>query len=138
MDEKSDVYSFGVVVLELVSGRKATGEAEYGEGVDIVGWIRNTILMGGEEMDVLDARVGDEKCAEQMLCVLRVGLMCTSRGPKQRPCMRKVVEKLEECGEDNGKKRRDNKLFQHLQRISGRHSEPENEMVLFLDQRTST
>ncbi|GLJ48957.1 hypothetical protein SUGI_1032960 [Cryptomeria japonica] len=46
IDEKSDVYSFGVVMLELVSGRKATGEMEYGKGADIVGWIHKNNLDG--------------------------------------------------------------------------------------------
>ncbi|QHN83202.1 Leucine-rich repeat receptor-like serine/threonine-protein kinase [Arachis hypogaea] len=38
VDEKSDVYSFGVVLLELVTGRKPVGE--FGDGVDIVQWVR--------------------------------------------------------------------------------------------------
>ena len=41
VDLKSDVYSFGVMLLELVSGKRATGEIEYGENLDIVGWIRS-------------------------------------------------------------------------------------------------
>ncbi|GLJ48961.1 hypothetical protein SUGI_1033040 [Cryptomeria japonica] len=113
VDEKSDVYSFGVVVLELVSGRKAAGEAEYGEGVDIVRWIRKRIWMGGERQ-VLDQRTVEDNCEEQMLRVLRVGLVCTNREPKQRPCMRRVVEMLVACGEDNQKETRDEKSFQHF------------------------
>ncbi|XP_059076741.1 leucine-rich repeat receptor-like kinase protein HAR1 [Cryptomeria japonica] len=54
VNKKSNVYSFGVVVLELVSGKKATGDEKYGEDADIVSWIRNTIRMGREEMEVLD------------------------------------------------------------------------------------
>lgn len=94
MSEKSDVYSFGVVMLELVSGKRATGEAEYGEGVNIVEWIQSRILMG-----VVDERIADANCVEQMMCVLRVGLMCTDRVPYRRPCMRRVVELLVACGE---------------------------------------
>ncbi|GLJ49015.1 hypothetical protein SUGI_1034000 [Cryptomeria japonica] len=130
VDEKSDVYSFGVVVLELVSGRKATGEAEYGEGVDIVGWIRNRIWMG-EEREVLDERIIEDNCIEQMLRVLRVGLVCTNREPEQRPCMRIVVEMLEKCGGDNCKERRGKIVFQHLERVSSKHSESENEVIYF-------
>ncbi|GLJ48951.1 hypothetical protein SUGI_1032800 [Cryptomeria japonica] len=130
VDEKSDVYSFGVVILELVSGRKATGEAEYGEGVDIVGWLCKTIWMGGEN-EVLDERIIEDNCIEQMLRVLRVGLVCTNREPKQRPCMRVVVEMLEKCGGENCKERRDKIEFEHLQRVSSKHSEGENEMIYF-------
>lgn len=40
---KSDVYSFGVVLLQLVRGKKAMGEFELMEGVDMVGWIHGSI-----------------------------------------------------------------------------------------------
>lgn len=40
VDEKSDVYSFGVVLLELIAGKKPVGE--FGDGVDIVRWVRKT------------------------------------------------------------------------------------------------
>ncbi|GLJ48938.1 hypothetical protein SUGI_1032490 [Cryptomeria japonica] len=109
VSEKSDVYSFGVVVLELVSGMKATNEVQYGEGVDIVEWTCNTII-GRGEMGVLDWRILEEKCVEQMLLVLRVGLVCTNRDPKRRPSMRKVVEMLVMCNPEQ--EERDNIFYQ--------------------------
>ncbi|GLJ43835.1 hypothetical protein SUGI_0912640 [Cryptomeria japonica] len=105
VNEKSDVYSFGVVVLELVSGKKATGEAEYGEEEHIVTWIRNTIRMGREEIEVPDKRAVKDNCIEQMMRVLRVGLICTHRQPKRRPCMKEVVEMLVACGGDKLKEK---------------------------------
>ena len=36
---KGDVYSFGVVMLELVTGRAPTGQADV-EGGNLVGWVR--------------------------------------------------------------------------------------------------
>ncbi|XP_059068454.1 receptor-like protein kinase HSL1 [Cryptomeria japonica] len=128
VDEKSDVYSFGVVILELVSGRKATGEREYGEGVDIVGWIRCTIWMGGER-EVVDKRTVDDNCEEQMMRVLRVGLVCTKREPYQRHCMREVVEMLVACGGDNRRETTDERICQHPERISRQGSESGNEGV---------
>lgn len=41
VDEKSDVYSFDVVLLELVIGRRHF--EKFGDGVDIVQWVRNMI-----------------------------------------------------------------------------------------------
>ncbi|KAL6856999.1 hypothetical protein ACP4OV_018381 [Aristida adscensionis] len=43
---RSDVYSFGVVLLELVTGRR-TVEAGYGEGSNIVDWVRRKVAAGG-------------------------------------------------------------------------------------------
>ncbi|GLJ48946.1 hypothetical protein SUGI_1032720 [Cryptomeria japonica] len=100
VNEKSDVYSFGVVVLELVSGRKANGEVEPRESVDFVRWIWSKISTDGGEMVVVDERAVEDNCVEQMLRVLRVGLICTNREPNRRPCMRKVVQMLEECGRE--------------------------------------
>ncbi|GLJ43859.1 hypothetical protein SUGI_0914000 [Cryptomeria japonica] len=129
VNEKSDVYSFGVVLLELVTGMKATGEAEYGEDGDIVDWVRNTICMGGGKTEVLDERTVEDSCIEQMLWVLHVGLVCTNRVPYQRPSMREVLDRLQACGGDNRKQ-----TVVRLERISSSLSESENEMVYFSDQ----
>lgn len=127
MNEKSDVYSFGVVVLELVTGMRATGEAEYGEDGDIVEWIRNRILMGGQEMEVFDNRMVGDKCIEQMMRVLHLGLVCTNRVPNQRPSMRKVVERLLTCGGYQCKETFD----QHHESILISESDSEDEAVYF-------
>ncbi|GLJ43849.1 hypothetical protein SUGI_0913870 [Cryptomeria japonica] len=126
VNKKSDVYSFGVVILELVTGMKATGQAEYEEGVDIVKWIHNTIRNGGGEMELLDERTLEDNCLEQMMSVLRVGLACTDRVPNRRPCLRRVVEMLVACGADKI-------AFQHLQRIPSTLTVSENEVVCFSD-----
>lgn len=112
VNEKSDVYSFGVVVLELVSGKRATGEMEYGESLDIVGWIHSklmsresdvwgVVLYQEEEQGILDWRIlqaegedGSSRCREKMLGMLKLGLMCTSSLPNRRPSMRQVLEIL--------------------------------------------
>ncbi|KAI8549529.1 hypothetical protein RHMOL_Rhmol06G0031800 [Rhododendron molle] len=39
--DSSTEYSFGVVLLELITGRKPVGE--FGDGVDIVRWVKKTI-----------------------------------------------------------------------------------------------
>lgn len=96
VNSKDDVHSFGVVLLELVSGKKATGDVEFGEGVDIVGWIRSIVRNGGVQ-GIVDRRIGVETYMEEIVGVLDVGLNCTKEAPKDRPSMRKVVEMLEKC-----------------------------------------
>jgi len=112
VSQKSDVYSFGVVLLELVSGKRATGEMEYGESLDIVGWIRSKLMrcepdergvaLQQEEQGILDWRTlqaeaegSSGRCREKMLSMLRVGLLCTSNLPNRRPSMRQVLEMLQ-------------------------------------------
>ena len=110
MNEKSDVYSFGVVLLELVSGKRATGEMEYGESLNIVGWIHNKlicreprdeVLVLQQAQWILDKRIlqvegeDHEDCREKMLGMLELGLLCTNNLPNRRPSMRQVLEILQ-------------------------------------------
>ena len=115
VDLKSDVYRFRVMLvmlLELVSGKRATGEIEYGESLDIVGWIRSKLMsrqpdewrvvLHQEEQGILDCRIlqaegegSSGRCREKMLVMLRIGLLCTSNLPNRRPSMRQVVEMMQ-------------------------------------------
>lgn len=99
VDEKSDIYSYGVVLMEIVSGRRSV-ETDFGEGNSIVEWVREKVLKGkaGGAWEVLDpAIVGAAGCREvreEMMLVLQVALLCTSRNPANRPTMRDVVSML--------------------------------------------
>lgn len=108
VSEKSDVYSFGVVLLELVSGKRATGETEYGESLDIVRWILSKLSRTEEEEEqeqlllaVLDRRIIESEddsangYREQMLSMLAVGLRCTNSVPNRRPSMKQVLDMLQ-------------------------------------------
>ena len=45
---KGDVYNFGVVILELVTGRAPTGQADV-EGGNLVGWVGWMVANGRED-----------------------------------------------------------------------------------------
>ncbi|TKW08994.1 hypothetical protein SEVIR_6G062400v4 [Setaria viridis] len=101
VDEKSDVYSFGVVLLEILTGRRPV-EAEYGEGSNIVDWVRRKVAGGGGgAREVVDAAAwaADQggEAREEMALALRVAMLCTSRSPQERPSMRDVVSMLQEA-----------------------------------------
>ena len=94
MDEKSDVYSFGVVLLELVTGRKPVGE--FGDGVDIVQWVRKVTDTNKEGvLKIIDPRLSSVPLHEAMH-VFYVAMLCVEEQSVERPTMREVVQILTE------------------------------------------
>lgn len=98
VDEKSDIYSYGVVLMEILSGKRSV-ESEFGEGNSIVDWVRSKIKTKDGITDILDKNAG-ASCSpvrEEMMLLLRVALLCTSRNPADRPSMRDVMSMLQEA-----------------------------------------
>lgn len=93
VDEKGDIYSFGVVLLELVTGRPAIDSAVFGEGVDLVSWVSTKVQTKEGLYEILDPDCG-KSVQDEMIMLLRVGLLCTSFMPMSRPSMREVVMML--------------------------------------------
>lgn len=105
VDEKSDVYSFGVVLLELVSGRKPVGE--FGDGVDIVQWVRKMTDSNKEGvLKILDPRLPSVPIHEVMH-VFYVAMLCVEEQAVERPTMREVVQILTELPKPPGSKQAD-------------------------------
>ncbi|KAH0449410.1 hypothetical protein IEQ34_020102 [Dendrobium chrysotoxum] len=101
VDEKSDVYSFGVVLLELVTGKKPVGE--FGDGVDIVQWVRQMTDSSKESViKILDTRL---PCApvHEAMHVFNVAMMCVEERSVERPAMREVVQILSEIQKTTAK-----------------------------------
>lgn len=98
MDEKSDIYSYGVVLMELLSGKRSV-DPEFGDGNSIVDWVRSKMKTKDWVVDILDKNAG-ASCSsvrEEMMQLLRIALLCTSRNPADRPSMRDVVLMLQEA-----------------------------------------
>ncbi|KAJ9542278.1 hypothetical protein OSB04_028784 [Centaurea solstitialis] len=97
VDEKSDVYSFGVVLLELITGKKPVGE--FGDGVDIVRWVRETISEISQPSDaaavlsVLDSRLNGYVLSS-VVDMFKIAMMCVEDESTARPTMREVVHML--------------------------------------------
>ncbi|KAJ8752944.1 hypothetical protein K2173_008679 [Erythroxylum novogranatense] len=98
VDEKSDIYSFGVVLMEILSGKRSV-DSEFGDGNSIVDWIRSKIKAKDGINDILDKNAGASipSVREEMMQILRIALLCTSRNPADRPSMRDVVLMLQEA-----------------------------------------
>lgn len=98
VDEKSDVYSFGVVLLELVAGRRSVGD--FGDGVDIVRWVRKTTSELSQPSDtatvlaVVDPRLNNNYQLTGVIHLFKIAMMCVQDESSARPTMREVVHML--------------------------------------------
>ncbi|KAJ8565064.1 hypothetical protein K7X08_001524 [Anisodus acutangulus] len=92
-----NVYSYGVVLLEILTTRLPVDEA-FGEGIDLVKWVKGAPVRGETPEQILDARLSTISFSwrKEMLAALKVALLCTDVTPAKRPKMKKVVEMLQE------------------------------------------
>ncbi|KAF7693939.1 interleukin-1 receptor-associated kinase 3 [Silurus meridionalis] len=93
---KLDIYSFGMVILETCTGKKVMQETPK------QALLRDLLSLEAEEkgcvdacLCFLDSRAGEWSTAAA-LCLLRLGLECTSTKARARPSMDNVLEKLSE------------------------------------------
>jgi serine/threonine protein kinase len=95
VDEKSDVYSFGVVLLELITGRHPVGS--FGDGVDIVCWVRKVTVelpdAAAAVLAVADRRLSPEP-VPLLVGLYDVATACVKEASTARPTMREVVHML--------------------------------------------
>ncbi|KAG9443249.1 hypothetical protein H6P81_014589 [Aristolochia fimbriata] len=91
--EKCDVYGFGVLLLEIVTGRRPV---EYMEDdvVVLCDMVRGALEEGRVE-ECVDPRLSGDFPAEEAVPVMKLGLICTSQVPSNRPDMAEVVNILE-------------------------------------------
>ncbi|KAL5219777.1 hypothetical protein ABZP36_024490 [Zizania latifolia] len=91
--EKCDVYGFGVLVLEVLMGRRPVEYLE-DDVVVLCDLVRSTLEEGRLE-DCMDPRLCGEFPMEEALPIIKLGLVCTSQVPSNRPDMVEVVNILE-------------------------------------------
>ncbi|PUZ52936.1 hypothetical protein GQ55_5G013100 [Panicum hallii var. hallii] len=93
VNEKCDIYGLGVLILELVTGRKAV---EYGEDDVVVLQDQVRVLLEhGNALECVDPGMGGDFPEEEVLPVLKLGMVCTSQIPSNRPSMAEVVQILQ-------------------------------------------
>ncbi|KAF8413063.1 hypothetical protein HHK36_001039 [Tetracentron sinense] len=91
--DKCDVYSFGVILLELVSGRKPVESPVANEVVVLCEYVRG-LLENGTASDCFDQSLRGF-AENELIQVMKLGLICTSEVPSRRPSMAEVVQVLE-------------------------------------------
>uniref|UniRef100_A0A0D9YGM7 Protein kinase domain-containing protein n=1 Tax=Oryza glumipatula TaxID=40148 RepID=A0A0D9YGM7_9ORYZ len=91
--EKCDVYGFGVLVLEVLTGRRPVEYLE--DDVVVLCDLVRSALEEGRLEDCMDPRLCGEFPMEEALPIIKLGLVCTSQVPSNRPDMGEVVNILE-------------------------------------------
>jgi serine/threonine protein kinase len=89
----TDIFAFGVLMMEVACGRRpvvvnACGEPQVLADYVISAW------QDGSIMDSIDPGLEDYE-AREVEMVLKLGLLCSHPSPKVRPCMRLVMQYLE-------------------------------------------
>ncbi|XP_027355038.1 receptor-like protein kinase HSL1 [Abrus precatorius] len=95
INEKVDVYSFGVVLLELVTGREPNKGGEHAGS--LVDWAWQHHSEGKCLSEAFDEDIKETRYAEEMTCVFKLGLVCTSSLPSTRPSAIEILQVLRQC-----------------------------------------
>lgn len=91
---RSDVFAFGALLLEVVCGRRPIEHNAAPDESILVDWVWGKFIQG-KVMDVVDAKLKGEYDANEVLMVLKLGLMCSNNEALVRPRMREIVSYLE-------------------------------------------
>lgn len=91
--EKCDVYGFGILVLEIVTGRKPVEYME--DDVVVLAEMVRGALEEGKAEECIDQRLDGNFVVEEVIPVIKLGLICASQVPSNRPDMAEVINILE-------------------------------------------
>ncbi|KAG1338148.1 Leucine-rich repeat receptor-like protein kinase PXC2 [Cocos nucifera] len=91
--EKCDVYGFGVLVLEIITGRRPVEYME--DDVVVLCDVVRGALEEGRVEECVDGRLGGKFPVEEAVPVVKLGLICTSQVPSNRPDMAEVANILQ-------------------------------------------
>ncbi|KAK1428075.1 hypothetical protein QVD17_16902 [Tagetes erecta] len=91
--EKCDIYGFGVLVLEIVTGKKPVEYME--DDVVILCDMVRGALDNNQADGCIDRKLKGNFPIEECISVIKLGLVCASQVPSNRPDMEEVIKVLE-------------------------------------------
>ncbi|XP_020888795.1 probable leucine-rich repeat receptor-like serine/threonine-protein kinase At3g14840 [Arabidopsis lyrata subsp. lyrata] len=94
LTDKADVYSFGVVALEIVHGKSNTSSRSKADTFYLLDWV-HVLREQNNLFDVVDPRLGTDYNKQEAMTMIKIGMLCTSPAPGDRPSMSTVVSMLE-------------------------------------------
>ncbi|XP_018859217.2 probable L-type lectin-domain containing receptor kinase I.6 [Juglans regia] len=89
----TDVYAFGAFMLEVACGRRPIERMGMPEELVLVDWVFKC-WSKGDILRASDPRLGGNYVVEEMVLVLKIGLLCSHVNPAARPSMRRVMQFL--------------------------------------------
>ncbi|CAL5085956.1 unnamed protein product [Urochloa decumbens] len=90
----TDVFAFGVLLLEVACGRRPIDRDDRNNQIVLVDWVIEH-HDNGSILDVVDPRLMGKYEREEVILVLKLGLICAHPMPSVRPSMRRVMQYLE-------------------------------------------
>ncbi|XP_073287078.1 L-type lectin-domain containing receptor kinase S.4-like [Primulina huaijiensis] len=90
----SDVFAFGALLLEVVCGRRPIESKSDPEDLVLVDYVWKK-WKEGRVLDVVDKQMEGDFDENEVLMVLKLGLMCSSNDPTGRPTTRQVLSYME-------------------------------------------
>ncbi|KAL0451122.1 UNVERIFIED_CONTAM: L-type lectin-domain containing receptor kinase S.4 [Sesamum latifolium] len=90
----SDVFAFGTLLLEGACGRRPIESKARPEDLVLVDYVWNK-WKEGSILDVVDQKMKGDYDENEVVMILKLGIMCSSNEQSARPSMRQVVSYLE-------------------------------------------
>ncbi|XWS43636.1 hypothetical protein CRYUN_Cryun16bG0120800 [Craigia yunnanensis] len=97
LTDKSDVYSFGVILLELMSGREAISNENFGVNCRyIVPWAKLHIECG-DIQGIIDPSLSDDYNIQSMWKIAEKALNCVQPHGFMRPSISEVLKEIQDA-----------------------------------------